>query len=62
MSNLPLEATSPINPFSDWFSPNAQDYWTNEFELFYSPDTLDIDGSWIDMNEPSSVGFKPSEI
>ena len=31
-------------------------YWTNEFKMFYSPDTgLDIDGAWIDMNEPSSV-------
>lgn len=24
--------------------------------MFYNPDTgLDIDGAWIDMNEPSSV-------
>ena len=31
-------------------------YWNNEFKLFYDPDTgLDIDGAWIDMNEPSSV-------
>lgn len=31
-------------------------YWNNEFELFYNPTTgLDIDGSWIDMNEPASV-------
>lgn len=31
-------------------------YWTNEFESFYNPDTgLDIDGAWIDMNEPSNV-------
>ena len=30
-------------------------YWTNEFQMFYSPETgLDIDGAWIDMNEPSS--------
>lgn len=31
-------------------------YWSKEFELFYSPSSgLDIDGAWIDMNEPSSV-------
>lgn len=31
-------------------------YWTNEFAMFYNPDTgLNIDGAWIDMNEPSSV-------
>ncbi len=31
-------------------------FWTNEFKLFYDPNTgLDIDGAWIDMNEPSSV-------
>ena len=31
-------------------------FWNNEFKLFYDPDTgLDIDGAWIDMNEPSSV-------
>ncbi|KAF8191583.1 alpha-glucosidase [Mycena galopus ATCC 62051] len=44
-----------VTVFPDWFSPNVQDYWTNEFELFYNPETgLDIDGAWIDMNEPSS--------
>ena len=31
-------------------------YWSNEFALFYNPGTgLDIDGAWIDMNEPASV-------
>ena len=36
-------------------------YWTNEFAMFYSPDTgIDIDGAWIDMNEPSSVSTRPS--
>ncbi|KAJ7161454.1 alpha-glucosidase [Mycena crocata] len=39
----------------DWFHPKIQDYWSNEFELFYNPENgLDIDGAWIDMNEPSS--------
>ncbi|KAF8888302.1 glycoside hydrolase family 31 protein [Infundibulicybe gibba] len=37
-------------------------YWTNEFELFYSPTTgLDIDGAWIDMNEPSSFCNLPCD-
>ncbi|KAJ7700869.1 alpha-glucosidase [Mycena rosella] len=44
-----------VTVFPDWFHPKIQDYWSNEFELFYNPDTgLDIDGAWIDMNEPSS--------
>ena len=35
-------------------------YWNNEFQMFYSPQTgLDIDGAWIDMNEPSSVRIRP---
>jgi len=34
----------------------VQDYWTAEFQSFYNPKTgVDIDGSWIDMNEPASV-------
>ena len=35
-------------------------YWTNEFQLFYNPTTgLDIDGAWIDMNEPANVRTVP---
>jgi hypothetical protein len=31
-------------------------FWTGEFHRFYNPETgFDIDGVWIDMNEPSSV-------
>src|ERR1700677_3758640 len=31
-------------------------FWTGEFESFYNPVSgFDIDGAWIDMNEPSSV-------
>ena len=31
-------------------------YWTGEFQGFYNPATgFDIDGAWIDMNEPASV-------
>ncbi|KAK7040334.1 hypothetical protein VNI00_009802 [Paramarasmius palmivorus] len=40
---------------SDWFHPSTQEYWNSEFETFYSPDDgLDIDGVWIDMNEPAN--------
>lgn len=38
----------------DAYSPRS--YWTNEFRLFYNAtDGIDIDGAWIDMNEPSNV-------
>ncbi|KAI0669390.1 alpha-glucosidase [Trametes maxima] len=44
-----------VTVFPDWFNAKTQDYWTNEFKLFYDPEHgLDIDGAWIDMNEPSS--------
>ena len=40
----------------DWFNPNTQDFWSGEYQRFFSADTgIDIDGAWIDMNEPSSV-------
>lgn len=36
--------------------PNASAWWTNEFKLFFNPETgIDIDGLWIDMNEPTNV-------
>ncbi|KAF7353798.1 Glycoside hydrolase family 31 protein [Mycena venus] len=51
-----------VTVFPDWFHPKVQDYWTNEFELFYNPETgLDIDGAWIDMNEPSSFCDLPCD-
>ncbi|KAJ3553318.1 hypothetical protein NM688_g3681 [Phlebia brevispora] len=44
-----------VTVFPDWFNPKTQGYWDNEFAMFYDPDTsIDIDGAWIDMNEPSS--------
>ncbi len=31
-------------------------FWTEEFQRFYNPVVgLDIDGAWIDMNEPTNV-------
>ncbi|KIK51755.1 glycoside hydrolase family 31 protein [Collybiopsis luxurians FD-317 M1] len=44
-----------VTHYPDWFHPDVQDYWTNEFRLFYNAtDGIDIDGAWIDMNEPSN--------
>ncbi|KAK3378615.1 alpha-glucosidase-like protein [Podospora didyma] len=44
-----------VSTFPDWFSANIGKYWDNEFGAFFSKDHgLDIDGLWIDMNEPSN--------
>ncbi|TFK65152.1 alpha-glucosidase [Pluteus cervinus] len=44
-----------VTVYPDWFHPQIQNYWSGEFQRFYSPQTgLDIDGAWIDMNEPAS--------
>jgi alpha-glucosidase len=44
-----------ITAFPDWFAPNTQEYWDNEFSTFFDPSTgVDIDGLWIDMNEASN--------
>ncbi|KAJ7771443.1 alpha-glucosidase [Mycena metata] len=51
-----------VTVFPDWFHPDVQNYWSNEFALFYNPGTgLDIDGAWIDMNEPSSFCNLPCD-
>ncbi|KAL0955005.1 hypothetical protein HGRIS_003930 [Hohenbuehelia grisea] len=44
-----------VTVYPDWFHPKVDQYWTNEFKLFYNPTNgIDIDGAWIDMNEPAS--------
>ncbi|KIM30453.1 glycoside hydrolase family 31 protein [Serendipita vermifera MAFF 305830] len=46
--------------FPDWFHPSANSFWAKEFELFFNPaDGFDIDGVWIDMNEPASFCYHP---
>lgn len=41
--------------FPDWFDPNVQAWWNNEFNDFFNPgDGIDIDGLWTDMNEASN--------
>lgn len=37
----------------DWFHPKISEYRTEEFQRFFDPGTgFDIDGAWIDMNDP----------
>jgi alpha-glucosidase len=44
-----------VTVFPDWFNSGVQSYWNNEFSLFFAPSNgVDIDGLWIDMNEPSN--------
>ncbi|KAJ2912237.1 hypothetical protein MD484_g8182, partial [Candolleomyces efflorescens] len=44
-----------VTVYPDWFHPRIEAWWTDEFARFYNPqDGLDIDGVWIDMNEPAS--------
>ncbi|KAA8564855.1 hypothetical protein EYC84_010626 [Monilinia fructicola] len=44
-----------VTVFPDWFATGVQDYWNNEFSTFFDPTKgVDIDGLWIDMNEPSN--------
>ncbi|KAB2574162.1 putative alpha/beta-glucosidase agdC [Lasiodiplodia theobromae] len=41
--------------FPDWFHPNTQPYWTDQFASFFNAETgVDIDALWIDMNEPAN--------
>ncbi|ESZ98235.1 glycoside hydrolase family 31 protein [Sclerotinia borealis F-4128] len=44
-----------VTVFPDWFAKGVASYWSNEFSIFFDPTNgVDIDGLWIDMNEPSS--------
>jgi alpha-glucosidase len=44
----------------DWFNSKTAAYWANEFKLFFNPESgIDIDGVWIDMNEPASFCTYP---
>ncbi|KAB5592833.1 Alpha-glucosidase family protein [Ceratobasidium theobromae] len=48
--------------YPDWFHPKVDAYWTNEFQKFFNPSTgIDIDGVWIDMNEPASFCNYPCD-
>ncbi|EME86507.1 glycoside hydrolase family 31 protein [Pseudocercospora fijiensis CIRAD86] len=44
-----------VTAFPDWFHPNTQTYWNDEFLSFFSAENgVDIDALWIDMNDPSN--------
>ncbi|KFY10290.1 hypothetical protein V491_07732 [Pseudogymnoascus sp. VKM F-3775] len=44
-----------VSVFPDWFHTGVQDWWNSEFASFFSAtDGVNIDGLWIDMNEPSN--------
>ncbi|KAF2729216.1 alpha-glucosidase precursor [Polyplosphaeria fusca] len=49
-----------IVSWPDWFAPNTQSWWTDEFNRFFNADTgVDIDGVWVDMNEASNFCHTP---
>jgi len=38
-----------VTAFPDWFHPDTQAYWTEEFAKFFDADTgVDIDALWIE--------------
>ncbi|PKS05659.1 hypothetical protein jhhlp_008178 [Lomentospora prolificans] len=46
--------------FPDWFHPNSQQYWTEQFlQFFDGTNGPDIDALWIDMNEPANFYNRP---
>lgn len=46
--------------FPDWFHPESQKYWSEQFlEFFDGEHGPDIDALWIDMNEPANFYNRP---
>uniref|UniRef100_A0A8H7NLK5 Probable alpha/beta-glucosidase agdC n=1 Tax=Bionectria ochroleuca TaxID=29856 RepID=A0A8H7NLK5_BIOOC len=44
-----------VTLYPDWLNPNTTEYWVQMFHDFFNPDTgVNIDGVWIDMNEPAN--------
>ena len=44
-----------VTVWPDWFHPSVRAFWDNEFQAFFNPkDGINIDGVWIDMNEPTN--------
>ncbi|KAG2172345.1 hypothetical protein INT43_004887 [Umbelopsis isabellina] len=44
-----------VTVFPDWFNSDTQKYWNNEFSIFFDAKKgVNVDGLWIDMNEPSN--------
>ncbi|KAF8318802.1 hypothetical protein DL93DRAFT_2124857 [Clavulina sp. PMI_390] len=46
--------------FPDWFHPDAASYWNEQFLRFFDATTgVDVDGAWIDMNDPATFCAYP---
>ena len=44
-----------VTAFPDWFAANITKYWNGEFGRFFnSGNSINLDGIWLDMDEPSS--------
>lgn len=49
-----------VTAFPDWFHPEVQQWWNDEFASFFDANTgIDIDGLWIDMNEYEQTWNRP---
>jgi len=47
-----------VSVYPDWYHPNATEFWANEIVRFFDPTHgIDIDGIWIDMNEPANFAL-----
>ncbi|KAF2843449.1 glycoside hydrolase family 31 protein [Patellaria atrata CBS 101060] len=47
-----------VTAFPDWFHPDTQELWNEEFLEFFDPETgVDIDALWIDMNEAANFNL-----
>ncbi|KAM0281416.1 hypothetical protein ACHAQH_003539 [Verticillium albo-atrum] len=45
-----------VTAFPDWCHPNTGTYWNEQIWKHFNPETgIDIDGIWIDMNEPTNM-------
>ncbi|KAF1957012.1 hypothetical protein CC80DRAFT_53359 [Byssothecium circinans] len=44
----------------DWLAPQTNEWWTDEFKRFFSPESgINLDGIWVDMNEASNFCPNP---
>ncbi|KAF2725593.1 glycoside hydrolase family 31 protein [Polychaeton citri CBS 116435] len=47
-----------VTAFPDWFHPEVQQWWIDEFAAFFNADSgVDIDALWIDMNEAANFNY-----
>ncbi|KNZ61461.1 hypothetical protein VP01_1397g1 [Puccinia sorghi] len=47
-----------VSVYPDWYHPNATEFWANEIVRFFDlTHGIDIDGIWIDMNEPANFAL-----